>query len=58
MWRYDSIQFKEFNPVILMWTQHCINREKLYFLIREKNIMNTEEKDTLVAMYINLIWLQ
>ena len=53
MWRYDSIQFREFNPVILMWTQHRINTEKLYLLTWEKKNMDTE--GILVVIYINLI---
>ena len=53
MWRYDSIKFREFNPIILMWTQYRINREKLYFLTREKNNMNREEDNS--AIYIKLI---
>ena len=36
MWQYDSIQFREFNPVKLMWTQHRINTENLYHLTWEK----------------------
>ena len=36
MWRYDSIQFREFNPVILMWAHYRINTEKLYLLTWEK----------------------
>ena len=53
MWRYDSIKFREFNPIILMWTQYRINKEKLYFLTREKNNMNREEDNS--AIYIKLI---
>ena len=45
MWQYDSIQFREFNPIMLMWTQHRINTEKLYFLTREKKTTQ-EEEDT------------
>ena len=48
--QYDSIQFKEFNPIMLMWTQHRINTEKCYIFYLEKN-MDTEE-DILVAIYI------
>ena len=55
MWRNDSIQFTEFNAIILMWTQHRINTEKLYFLTREKN-MDTEE-DILVANMVSNIRL-
>ena len=51
MWRYDSIQFREFNPIILMWTQH-INVEK--YIFQQKKNMATEE-DILVVIYINLI---
>ena len=36
MWRYDSIQFREFNAIMLMWTQHRINTEKLYLFTWEK----------------------
>ena len=39
-----------------MWTEHLINTEKLYFLIRKENIMDTEEEN-ISAIYINLIWL-
>ena len=46
MWRYDSIQFREF--------KHRINTEKLYFLTSEKNSTDTKE-DILVAIDINLI---
>ena len=46
MWRYDSIQFREF--------KHRINTEKLYFLTSEKNGTDTKE-DILVAIDINLI---
>ena len=46
MWRYDSIQFREF--------KHRINTEKLYFLTSEKNSTDTKE-DILVATDINLI---
>ena len=53
MGQYDSIQFIEFKPIILMWTQHYINTEKIYFLTRETNNIGTE-KDTLI-IYINLI---
>ena len=53
MWWYDSIQFKEFNPIILMWTQHRINIEKLNFLTREKNNISTEED--VLAICISLI---
>ena len=24
MWRYDSIQFRQFNPIMLMWTQRLL----------------------------------
>ena len=46
MWRYNSIQFREF--------KHRINTEKLYFLTSEKNSTDTKE-DILVAIDINLI---
>ena len=46
MWRYDSIQFREF--------KHRINTEKLYFLTSEKNSTDTKE-DIFVAIDINLI---
>ena len=36
MWLYDSIQFREFNPIMLMWTQYRIKTEKLYLLTWEK----------------------
>ena len=36
-----------------MWTQHRINTEKLYFLTREKNNMDTEVKNIL-AVYMVL----
>ena len=39
-----------------MWTEHRINTEKLYFLTREKNNMDTWEENILPT-YINLIWL-
>ena len=39
---------------MLMWTEHRINTEKLYFLTRETNNMDTEEED-ISAIYINLI---
>ena len=57
MWRYYSIQSREFKPIMLMWTQYRINKEKLYFLIREKkNKMDSEEKeDILAATFINII---
>ena len=45
MWRYDPIYFVEFNSMILVWTQHRINMEKLYFLTRETNSMDTDEED-------------
>ena len=45
MWRCNFIQFREFNPIILMWTQHGINTEKLYFLTREEKTTQ-EEEDT------------
>ena len=50
---YDAIQFMEFNPIIPMWTQHQINTEKLYFLTRETNNMDTEVD--ILAIYINSI---
>ena len=37
-----------------MRTQHRINTEKLCFLAREKNNMDTEEED-ISAIYINLV---
>ena len=52
--QYSPIQFKEFNPIILLRTQHCINKEKLYFLARKTNSMDTEEEHIL-ATDINLI---
>ena len=54
MWLYDSIQFTEFNAIVLMWTQHPINTEKLYFLTREKNI---DTEDILVANMVSNIKL-
>ena len=54
MWRYDSIQFRGFNPTILMWTQHRINTEKLYFFTRETNNMDTDEEDN-IAIYITSV---
>ena len=54
MWRYDPIQFIELNPIILMWTEHRINMEKLHFVTRETNNMDNTEEDILV-IYINLI---
>ena len=39
-----------------MWRQHRIDTEQIYFLTTEKKKnMDTEEKDILVAIYINLI---
>ena len=37
-----------------MCTEHRINTEKLYFLTRETDNMDTEEED-ISAIYINLI---
>ena len=51
MWQYDSIQFRKFDPIILMWTKHRINTEKL----KKKEKTVTKEGDILVAIYINLI---
>ena len=32
MWQYKSIQFKEFNPIILTWTQHRIKVNKTIYI--------------------------
>ena len=52
--RYNSIQFTEFNPILLMQTKHRINKERIYFFTREANKMDTKEEDIL-AIYIILI---
>ena len=41
MWRYDYIPFIEFNLIILMWTQHRINTEKLYKKNHKRKKNNT-----------------
>ena len=56
MWRYDYNQFREFNPIIPIWTKHRSNSEKLYLLKREKENNINKEKDIL-AIYIWLMHL-